>query len=71
MVMKISEFIKQLEYHKELFGDMYVVMEIPLFSPTKGAYYDRYLDITMDIRHTESDKKYIGLKGSQYYLCLS
>ena len=66
MVMKISEFIKRLEEQKEAYGDIYVAMEAPI-----ELHHDIYLDINMEIRNTETDKFYMGLKGSQYYLCIS
>ena len=66
MRQKISEFIKHLEEQKEIYGDTYVAIE-QLPSP----YHDTYLDINMGIRNTETDDFYIGLEGSQNYLCLS
>ena len=66
MRQKISEFIKRLEEQKEIYGDIYVAMGV--FHETS---HDIYLDINMEIRNTETDPFYIGLKGSQYYLCLS
>ena len=66
MRQKISEFIKRLEEQKEIYGDIYVAIEVfPEIS------HDIYLDINMGIRNTENDESYIGLKDSQYYLCLS
>lgn len=66
MKQKISEFIKRLEEYKEAYGDIYVAIE-----EVPQPYHDIYLDINMEIRNTETDNLYIGLEGSQYYLCLS
>lgn len=66
MRQKISEFIKRLEEQKEIYGDIYVTME-----SVPSPYHDIYLDINMEIRNTETDDFYIGLKSSQNYLCLS
>ena len=63
---RISEFIKRLEEQKEIYGDIYVAIE-----SEPSPYHDIYLDINMEIRNTETDPFYIGLKGSQHYLCLS
>lgn len=66
MRQKISEFIKRLEEQKEIYGDIYVAIE-----QVPSPYHDIYLDINMEIRNTETDDFYIGLEGSQNYLCLS
>lgn len=66
MRQKISEFIKRLEEYKEAYGDIYVAIEA-----VPQPYHDIYLDINIEIRSTETDNLYIGLEGSQNYLCLS